>query len=81
MSAEAVRQLERGDRFDRYEVLALIASGGMGSVYLGQSYGAAGFRRYVAIKRMHPQFAADPRVAFMQGDEIADWYRASGDKA
>jgi serine/threonine protein kinase len=69
MSAEAVRQLERGDRFDRYEVLALIASGGMGSVYLGQSYGAAGFRRYVAIKRMHPQFAADPRVGDMFLDE------------
>jgi hypothetical protein len=25
--------------------------------------------------------AADPRIAFMQGDEIAAWYRASGDGA
>ena len=67
--SDAVRTLARGDRFDRYEVLAPIASGGMASVYLGQSYGAAGFRRYVAIKRMHPHIAADPRLVDMFLDE------------
>ncbi|MFG2248136.1 serine/threonine-protein kinase [Spirillospora sp. NPDC048823] len=39
----------------RYRVLARIGSGGMGVVYLGRS--AAG--RAVAIKMVHPEFAAD----------------------
>ncbi|MGP4028739.1 serine/threonine-protein kinase [Actinomadura sp. 3N407] len=39
----------------RYRVLARIGSGGMGVVYLGRS--AAG--RTVAIKMVHPEFAAD----------------------
>ena len=37
--------------------------------------------RIDALAAVFAEFAADPRVAFMQGDEIADWYRASGDKA
>ncbi|WP_157995987.1 serine/threonine-protein kinase [Thermomonospora amylolytica] len=40
----------------RYRVLARLGSGGMGVVYLGRS--AAG--RTVAIKTVHPEFAADP---------------------
>ncbi len=37
--------------------------------------------RIDALAAVFAEFASDPRVAFMQGDEIADWYRASGDKA
>ncbi|WP_207936644.1 serine/threonine-protein kinase, partial [Actinomadura sp. KC216] len=47
------REVETGGR--RYRVLARIGSGGMGVVYLGRS--AAG--RAVAIKMVHPEFAAD----------------------
>ncbi|WP_067898218.1 serine/threonine-protein kinase [Actinomadura chibensis] len=48
------RSVETGGR--RYRVLARVGSGGMGVVYLGRS--AAG--RAVAIKTVHPEFAADP---------------------
>jgi hypothetical protein len=37
--------------------------------------------RIDALAAVFAEFASDPRVAFMQGDEIADWYRGSGDKA
>jgi len=37
--------------------------------------------RIEALAALFAEFAADPRVAFMQGDEIADWYRGSGDPA
>ncbi|EYF08808.1 putative serine/threonine protein kinase [Chondromyces apiculatus DSM 436] len=46
-----------------------IAKGGMGSVHLGRLRGAAGFGRIVAIKRMHPQLADDPRCVAMFLDE------------
>lgn len=44
----------------RYQLLLRIASGGMGSVYLGTQRGAAGFRRVVAIKRAFPHLLEDP---------------------
>ncbi|MFN7307806.1 MAG: hypothetical protein ACK5TQ_14685, partial [Acetobacteraceae bacterium] len=37
--------------------------------------------RIDSLAALFAELAADPRVAFMQGDEIADWYRASGDGA
>ncbi len=36
----------------KYEVLALAGEGGMAKVYRGQTHGAAGFKRRVAIKRV-----------------------------
>ncbi|CAN5921492.1 hypothetical protein BH11MYX4_BH11MYX4_23530 [soil metagenome] len=44
----------------RYCIASCIASGGMGSVYIGIQRGAAGFKRPVAIKRAHPHLLADP---------------------
>jgi serine/threonine-protein kinase len=44
----------------RYEVLLKIASGGMGTVYVGRLRGAAGFSRLVAIKRPHPHLLEQP---------------------
>ncbi|HZO16115.1 MAG TPA: protein kinase [Polyangiaceae bacterium] len=44
----------------RYLLHRQIASGGMASVHLGRLRGMAGFRRVVAIKRLHPQYARDP---------------------
>lgn len=43
----------------RYKVASRIASGGMGSVYIGLQRGAVGFRRAVAIKRPHPHLLED----------------------
>jgi eukaryotic-like serine/threonine-protein kinase len=53
----------------RYTLFAAIAQGGMASVHIGRVSGAAGFARTVAIKRLHPQFAADPEFVSMFVDE------------
>jgi allantoinase len=37
--------------------------------------------RIAALEALFAELAADDRIAFMQGDEIARWYRASGDPA
>jgi peptidoglycan/xylan/chitin deacetylase (PgdA/CDA1 family) len=37
--------------------------------------------RIAAIEALFAGLAADPRIAFLQGDAIADWYRASADPA
>jgi eukaryotic-like serine/threonine-protein kinase len=54
---------------DRYLLHQPIASGGMAAVYLASVRGARGFARTVAIKRLHPQFAADPEFSSMLLDE------------
>ncbi len=43
----------------RYVLHEPIASGGMARVHLGQFRGSEGFNRVVAVKRLHPQLAAD----------------------
>ncbi len=57
----------------RYELLLELASGGMGSVYVGRQRGAAGFERLVAIKRMHPHLTQhhDLVLAFHEEARIA----------
>jgi serine/threonine-protein kinase len=49
----------------RYELLTKIASGGMGTVYVGRLRGAAGFRRLVAVKRAHPHLVEQKSFAKM----------------
>lgn len=56
-------------RLGRYEILAPIASGGMGTVYLARAVGAGGFERLVAIKALHPHVASDPDFVEMFLDE------------
>ena len=53
----------------RYLVFDQIAHGGMASVHLGCLSGPVGFRRVVAIKRLHPQFSSDPAFSAMLVDE------------
>jgi serine/threonine protein kinase len=43
----------------RYECLVKIASGGMGTVFVGRLRGRYGFTRLVAIKRAHPHLLDD----------------------
>ncbi len=53
----------------RYELHGVFASGGMARVHFGRLEGAAGFRRIVAIKRLHPAYARDPAFRAMLTDE------------
>jgi eukaryotic-like serine/threonine-protein kinase len=53
----------------RYALYDRIAAGGMATVHLGRLLGPVGFARTVAIKRLHPQFAADPEFVSMFLDE------------
>jgi serine/threonine-protein kinase len=53
----------------RYNIIGTLASGGMGTVYLARMSGSAGFSRLVAVKKLHPEFAADPQLIAMLIDE------------
>jgi serine/threonine-protein kinase len=53
----------------RYAVFGPIATGGMATVCFARSLGRQGFDRVLAIKRLHPQFAADPDFVEMFLDE------------
>jgi serine/threonine-protein kinase len=53
----------------RYALSREIAAGGMGTVHFGRVLGAAGFRRTVAIKRLHPHLAKDADFFSMFVDE------------
>lgn len=47
-----------------------IASGGMGTVHLGLKHGALGFKRLLAVKRLHGHLAQDPEFVARFKDEI-----------
>lgn len=51
------------------EVVAKLADGGVGTVYLARRRGPASFQRLVAVKRLHPQFASSPSFVTMFTDE------------
>lgn len=55
--------------FGRYEPVFRIASGGMAEVYGARAVGEAGFRRWVALKRMLPHLGDDPVFVKMFLDE------------
>jgi eukaryotic-like serine/threonine-protein kinase len=53
----------------RYAIHGELARGGMASVHVGRTLGAIGFSRVVAVKRMFPQYACNPRFVAMFVDE------------
>jgi len=73
LSSAAVHRPPRnrlvGQRLGRYEILHLLASGGMGSVYAGRRAGVAGFERLVAVKVLHPHLAYEEEFIRMFMDE------------
>jgi len=52
-------------RLGRYELLARLATGGMGEIFLARLEGAAGFEKLVVIKRILPHLADDARFRQM----------------
>jgi eukaryotic-like serine/threonine-protein kinase len=57
------------DRLGRYCVDQLLATGGMGEVYLGRTCGSFGFERPIVIKVIRTELLSDERVALMFVDE------------
>ena len=53
----------------RYRLIRKLAQGGMAEVFLAKSYGAHGFEKPVAIKRILSRFAADEQFVTMLIDE------------
>jgi serine/threonine-protein kinase len=53
----------------RYLIATEIGAGGMATVHLGCTLGAAGFRRTVAVKRLHPHLAREADFVAMFVDE------------
>src|SRR3954467_10060572 len=49
----------------RYELLARLASGGMGEIFLARLEGAAGFEKLYVVKRILPHLADDARFRQM----------------
>ncbi len=60
---------DSAERIGRYEVICEIARGGMATVYLAHLGGLGGFRRLVAIKRLHPHLASETQFVSMFLDE------------
>ncbi len=52
-------------RLGRYELLARIATGGMGEIFLARLEGAAGFEKLYVVKRILPHLADDARFRAM----------------
>jgi serine/threonine-protein kinase len=56
-------------KFGQYELLERVAVGGMAEVFRGRVVGAEGFEKWVAIKRILPEFAKDDRFISMMLSE------------
>ena len=52
-------------RLGRYELLARLATGGMGEIFLARLEGAAGFEKLFVVKRILPHLADDTRFRQM----------------
>src|SRR5579863_2628213 len=56
-------------QFGPYRLVRQIAVGGMAEIHLAKTKGIAGFEKYVALKMIHPNFAADDEFIQMLVDE------------
>ena len=62
-------QLPLGSRLGCYELIRLIAQGGMADIYLARRVGPGQFERHVAVKVLNRMRAADPEACAMFLDE------------
>ena len=53
------------EQFGKYLLLEKLASGGMAEVYLAKSIGAVGVNKFVAVKRILPQYSQSPEYIEM----------------
>lgn len=53
------------ERFGKYILLEKIATGGMAEIYLARAPGASGINKFVAIKRILPQYSDNPEFIEM----------------
>jgi serine/threonine-protein kinase len=60
-----------GERLSGYQLLDEIASGGMGKIYLAVKVGSDGFRKVVAVKRLHSALLRDQDQVDMFIDEAS----------
>jgi eukaryotic-like serine/threonine-protein kinase len=58
-------QVQPQTRLGRYELLARLATGGMGEIFLARLEGAAGFEKLYVVKRILPHLADDARFRQM----------------
>ena len=57
------------NKLGRYELVARLASGGMGEIFLARLEGAAGFEKLYVVKKILPHLASDQRFRSMLIDE------------
>ncbi len=65
----ALRLPTAGEQFDKYTLLAKLATGGMAELFVAELSGAAGFCKKVVIKRILPHVAHDEHFTRMFLDE------------
>ncbi len=58
-----------GEQFDKYTLLAKLATGGMAELFVAELSGAAGFSKKVVVKRILPHVAHDEHFTRMFLDE------------
>ena len=58
-----------GEALGRYQLVHKLAHGGMATVYLATFSGPGGFKKVVALKRIHPHLAEEPAFVNMFLDE------------
>lgn len=59
------------ETFGKYILLEKLAAGGMAEVYLAKSTGAGGINKFVAIKRILPQYSDNPEFIEMFKEEAS----------
>ncbi|MCP4444764.1 MAG: protein kinase [Myxococcales bacterium] len=69
LGAMAMRLPSVGEQFDKYTLLAKLATGGMAELFVAELSGAAGFSKKVVIKRILPHVAHEEHFTRMFLDE------------
>jgi len=73
MGAAATELIAPGTQLGKYRVIHRIAFGGMAEIYLALASGIQGFEKYVVLKRILPQYAANHELIrmFLQEARLA----------